>query len=146
MTKKMKFVVNAETEGFALHAKTGKHELVLDESERMGGGDTGPNPMQTALTALASCENVTANAVAKEMDFDLKGLTFQVTGTFDPRGFMGDSSVRPYFEEVDVDVEVETTESEERIKELQAQVEARCPIYTMFNAADVKMNDNWVKA
>lgn len=146
MAKKMKFVVNAETEGFALHAKTGNHELVLDESEMMGGKDTGPNPMQTALVALASCENVTANAVAREMDFDLQGLTFQVTGSFDPRGFMGDSSVRPYFEEVNVDVQVETTESDDRIKELRAQVEARCPIYTMFHAAEVKMNDNWVKA
>ena len=67
--------------------------------------------MQTALATLASCENVTANAVAEE-----------------------------------VDVKVETTESDERIKELQAQVEARFPVYTLFNAADVKMNDNWVNA
>lgn len=146
MANKMKFVVNAETEGFALHAKTGQHELVLDESEMMGGGNTGPNPMQTALTALASCENVTANVVAKEMDFDLEDLNFKVSGTFDPRGFMGDSSVRAYFEEVTVDVKVTTSESDERIKELQAQVEARCPIYTLFNAANVKMNDNWMKA
>lgn len=80
------------------------------------------------------------------MDFDLQGLTFQVTGAFDTRGFMGDSSVRPYFEEVSVDVQVKTTESDERIKELQEQVETRCPIYTLFYAAGVKMNDNWVKA
>lgn len=45
MAKKMKFVINAETEGFSLQAKTGNHELVLDESKMMGGGDTGPNPM-----------------------------------------------------------------------------------------------------
>lgn len=36
---------------------------------------------------------------------------------------MGDSFIRPYFE--DMDVKVKTTESDERIKELQAQVGAR---------------------
>ncbi|MDZ7836126.1 MAG: OsmC family protein [Alkalibacterium sp.] len=93
MNNKMKFAVNAESDGFALTAKAGKHELVLDESEKLGGKDTGPNPMQTALAALVSCENVTANMAAREMGFDLKGLSINVSGSFDPRGFMGDASV-----------------------------------------------------
>lgn len=143
---KMKFVVNAETDGFALTAKTGKHELVLDESEQLGGNNTGPNPMQTALAALVSCENVTANMAAREMDFDLQKLTFTVSGEFDPRGFMGDPDVQPYFEEVVVNVKVETSEDDERIKQLEEQVEARCPIYTLFKAAGVKLTNNWEKA
>lgn len=146
MNNKMKFTVNAKTEGFALTAKAGKHELVLDESEQLGGKNTGPNPMQTALAALVSCENVTANMAAREMNFDLKGLTINVSGSFDPRGFMGDASVQPYFEEVTINVKVDTTESVERIQAIKEQVEARCPIYTLFKAAGVKMNDNWVKA
>lgn len=143
---KMKFVVNAETDGFALTAKTGKHELVLDESEQLGGNNTGPNPMQTALAALASCENVTANMVAREMNFDLQKLTFSISGEFDPRGFMGEPNVQPYFEEVVIDVKVDTSESDERIKKLEQQVEARCPIYTLFKAAGVNLTNNWKKA
>ncbi|TVP90254.1 OsmC family protein [Alkalibacterium sp.] len=143
---KMKFVVNAETDGFALTAKAGKHELVLDESEQLGGKNTGPNPMQTALAALVSCENVTANMAAREMDFDLKKMTFTVSGEFDPRGFMGDANVQPYFEEVVVDVKVETSESDERIQLLEEQVAARCPIFTLFKAAGVNLTNNWVKA
>lgn len=143
---KMKFVVNAETDGFALTAKAGKHELVLDESEQLGGNNTGPNPMQTALAALVSCENVTANMAAREMDFDLQKLTFSVSGEFDPRGFMGEPDVQPYFEEVVVNVKVETSEDDDRIKLLEEQVEARCPIYTLFKAAGVKLTNNWVKA
>ena len=102
--------------------------------------------MQTALAALVSCENVTANMAAREMDFDLKCLTINVSGTFDPRGFMGDASVQPYFEEVTINVKVDTSESDERIQLIKEQVEARCPIYTLFKAAGVKMNDTWVKA
>lgn len=146
MNNKMKFTVNAQTDGFALTAKAGKHELVLDESETLGGNNTGPNPMQTALAALVSCENVTANIAAREMGFDLKGMTINISGTFDPRGFMGDPSVQPYFEEVTINVKVDTTESVERIQAIKEKVEGRCPIYTLFKAAGVKMNDNWVKA
>ncbi|SDB82664.1 Uncharacterized OsmC-related protein [Pelagirhabdus alkalitolerans] len=144
--QKMKFNVKAENEGLAITAKTGKHEVVLDEGSQMGGKDSGPNPMQNTLASLSSCENVTAHIAAKEMKFDLQGLSFDISGSFDPRGFMGDPNVRPYFEEVTVNVKVTTSESDERIKELQEKVESRCPVYTMFKAAGVEMNDTWTKA
>lgn len=144
--QKMTFKVSAENEKLAITAKTGKHTIVLDEGAQMGGKDSGPNPMQNTLASLASCENVTAHVAAREMSFDLQGLSFDISGSFDPRGFMGDASVRPYFEEVTVAVTVTTSESEARIKELQEQVESRCPVYTMFKAAGVTMNDTWSKA
>src|SRR5699024_7589648 len=59
------------------------------------------------LIALAGCENVVAHAVAKEMAFDLQGLTFDISGEFDPRGFMGDPNVRTYFETVTINVKRE---------------------------------------
>lgn len=144
--KKMTFNVSAVNEGLAVKAKTGNHEIILDEGTHVGGLDSGPNPMQNLLASLAACENVVAHMAAKEMTFDLQGLTFNVSGSFDPRGFMGDLSVRPYFEEITVDVIVKTNESDARIKELQDIVEARCPVHTMMKAADVKMIDSWVKA
>ncbi|MBM7540987.1 OsmC family protein [Amphibacillus cookii] len=144
--QKMKFNVKAENQGLAITAKAGKHQIVLDEGAQMGGKDTGPNPMQNVLASLASCENVTAHVVAKEIGFDLQALSFNITGVFDPRGFMGDHSVRPYFEEVTVEVKVTTTEPPERIAALQAEVESRCPVYTLLKAADVKLKDKWESA
>ncbi|MBB5173010.1 OsmC family protein [Texcoconibacillus texcoconensis] len=144
--QKMKMAVKATNEGMKVNAKAGKHSLIIDEGSQMGGTDQGPNPMQTLLSALAACENVTAHAVAREINFDLQGLSFDVRGEFDPRGFMGDESVRTYFETVDVKVKVETSESEERIRELQELVEKRCPVYGTFKAANVTMNDEWTKA
>src|SRR5690625_2793102 len=98
------------------------------------------------LTALAGCGNVVAHMVAKEMDFDLQGLTFKASGEFDPRGFMGEPGVRTYFEAVTVDVELETSESEERIQELQKQVESLIPVYVTFFASDVDMKVTWKKS
>ncbi|GGM27688.1 hypothetical protein GCM10011351_11930 [Paraliobacillus quinghaiensis] len=144
--QKMKFNVKAQSEGVTVKAQAGKHEVVLDESAQMGGKDLGPNPLQNILVSLASCENVTGHIVAREMKFDLQGLSFNVTGEFDPRGFMGDPEVCPYFETVTVEATVTTSESEERIKELKEKVEARCPVYTMLKGANVEMIDNWTKA
>lgn len=102
--------------------------------------------MGTLLSALAGCENVIANMVAKEMDFDLQGIEFDIRGEFDPRGLMGEAGIRPYFEKVTVEAKVKTNESEERIQELQEITDSRCPVYTTLKAAGVEMVPHWVKA
>ncbi|MCT8139311.1 OsmC family protein [Anaerobacillus sp. CMMVII] len=146
MANKMTLLVNAKTEGITVTNKAGKHEFIIDEGKQMGGQDLGPNPLQSVLGALAACENVTARVVAREMNFDLQDLSFKIKGQFDPRGFMGDPSVRPYFETITVEATVTTGETEERIKELQEKVESRCPVYTMLKAANVQLEDQWNKA
>lgn len=144
--RKMNMQVVGNSEGMKSVVRAGKHEIIVDEAEQMGGNNEGANPLQYMLTALAGCGNVVAHMIAKEMEFDLQGLTFKAKGEFDPRGFMGDPNVRTYFETVTVDVKVKTSESEERIKELQKQVESRCPVYGTFFAADIKMKGTWTKA
>lgn len=146
MANKMNLLVKATTEGITVKAKAGKHEFIIDEGAQMGGQDLGPNPLQSVLGSLAACENVTARFVAREMDFDLQDISFTMKGQFDPRGFMGDPTVRPYFESVTIEAVVTTSESDERVKELQHKVEARCPVYTMLKAADVQLHDTWKKA
>lgn len=144
--QKMKMKVSGENEGLKSIVKAGKHEVIVDEAPQMGGKNEGPNPLQYMLSALVGCGNVVAHLVAKEMEFDLQGLTFEASGEFDPRGFMGDPNVRTYFETVTVNVKVKTSESEERIKELQEKVEARCPVYGTFKAANIEMKGAWTKA
>src|SRR5699024_12780751 len=101
------------------------------------------NPIHYMQTALVGCCNYVAHAVAKEIDFDLQDLSIDVSGQFDPRGFIGDPDVRTYFKTVTLNVDVKTTESEERLEELKKQVEARCPVYGTFKAANVTMKGSW---
>lgn len=138
---KIEFMVRASGKGTATTANTGKHDIVIDASQ-----ETGPNPLETLLSTLAACENGTAHAVAEEMYFDLQGIAFKINGEVDSRGVMGDPNVRPYFEKVEIEAVVQTTESEERLNELQQVVESRCPLYGIFKAANVQMVDRWVKA
>jgi putative redox protein len=138
--------ITAVSEGMQTKATSKQHTMIIDEPQNMGGKDEGPNPLATLLGALAGCENVVANIVAKEMNFDLQGIEFDIRGDFDPRGFMGDPNVRPYFEKVTIQAKVKTSETEARIKELQEKTDLRCPVFTTLKAAGVEMITNWVKA
>jgi putative redox protein len=138
--------INGTSENMQSVLKAGNHTITIDEPPAMGGQDTGPDPLATLLASLAGCENVIANLVAKEIEFNLDGIEFEIKGILDPRGLMGDPNVQPYFEKVTINAKVKTTESEERIKELQEKTDARCPVYTTFKAAGIELEPNWTKA
>lgn len=138
--------IKAVSKGMYTEGNSHDHKVIIDEPQNMGGTDQGANPLATLLISLTGCENAIANFVAKEIDFDLKGIEFEVRGDIDPRGMMGDETVRPYFKKITVDAKVNTSETEARVQELQKIVDARCPIYTTMVAADVEMVANWSKA
>ncbi|MGD7045806.1 OsmC family protein [Jeotgalibacillus proteolyticus] len=143
---KMNEKITAISKGMYTEGKSHEHTVVIDEPASMGGTNEGANPLATLLVSLAGCENAIANFVAKEMEFDLQGIDFEVQGELDSRGMMGDEEVRPYFQKITVHASVHTSESEERLKELQEKVDKRCPVYTTMVAADVEMVPKWIKA
>ncbi|WP_347861483.1 OsmC family protein [Salimicrobium sp. PL1-032A] len=143
---KMKEQITAVSKGMNTTGEAQGHKVVIDEPAKAGGTDEGANPLATLLVSLAGCENAIANFVAKEMDFDLRGIEFEINGELDPRGMMGNKEVRPYFQTINVNATVTTSETEERLKELQEKVDQRCPVYQTLIAADVEMNPEWVKA
>jgi putative redox protein len=142
--------LTVKTNGLSKKMKTqltaGEHCFTIDEPESFGGSNQGPDPLSTLLGALVSCENVIANFVAKEIDFDLQGIEYEVTGELDLRGLMGDNSVRTYFEWVKIEAKLTTTENEDRIQELRELSDARCPIFQTLKAAGVDINSHWTKA
>lgn len=75
----------------------GNHNLVLDEPESAGGTDKGPNPVETALSALASC-----TAMTVKMYLQHKGWSH------------GDIKVNIYFENMRVSKETELSEEEQQ--------------------------------
>jgi putative redox protein len=146
MATKTKIHITGETNGLQTVVKAGKHTVIVDEPVAMGGKDEGADPLSTLLSALAGCENVIAHLVAKEINFDLQGIEFDITGILDPRGFMGDPNVKPYFEKVMINAKVKTSETQERVDELQKITDARCPVFTTLKAAGIELEVNWQKA
>ncbi|MBN9655606.1 OsmC family protein [Halobacillus sp. GSS1] len=141
-----KVAITSKSQGMKSEIEAGKHSLTIDEPKQMGGTDEGADPLATLLGSLAGCETVVANMVAKEMNFDLQSISFDINGTLDMRGLMGTADVKPYFDTVNIKAEVETSEPQERIEELQEIVDQRCPVFTTLKAAGVTLNVDWQKA
>jgi uncharacterized OsmC-like protein len=113
--------------------QTGEHTFKVDEPLMLGGTDTGPNPFQYALGALASCLGITYCYWGAQLGIPFDALTVRVEGDADIRGFWGfDDTVRPGFSAVRASVIVTGQESDERYAELAAAVEKHSPVLDVF--------------
>jgi uncharacterized OsmC-like protein len=119
--------------------------LVLDEPSAHGGGGEGPSPLQAVLGALCGCEAVTFHRTAKDVGFAYDSLDFEASFTIDIRGAQGDRSVRPHFQTVRVRAVVATEESEERLRAVVEETEARCPVFNLLCDAKVDLQMQWVR-
>lgn len=125
---------------------TGEHgSFVTDEPIAHGGTGDGPSPLQAVLGALCGCESVTFNRTAAEMGFAYDSLDFEAAFTIDIRGRKGDRTVRPHFQSVRVRAVVTTDESEERLREVIEETEARCPVMNLIVDAKVDLQIEWVR-
>jgi len=120
--------------------------FATDEPVAHGGTGEGPSPLQTVLGALCGCESITFNRTATEMDFSYEGISFAAQFTIDIRGRLGVRGVTQHFQTVRVEATVTTTESEERLAEVVAETEARCPVFNLINDAGVKLEVRWIRA
>jgi len=123
----------------------GAGEVITDEPSAHGGTGTAPSPLQTVVAALCGCEGVTFNRTAAEYGFAYDGLTFDAEYTLDIRGRSGDRTVRPFFQTVRVEVRVRTDEPVDRLTEVVAETEARCPVYNLIEAAGVAIEVTWIR-
>ncbi len=118
--------------------------MVTDEPIAHGGTGEGPSPLQAVLGALCGCESVTFNRTAAEMDFAYDGIDFEGEFTIDIRGRLGVRGVTQHFQTVRVQATVYTAESEERLRAVITETEARCPVYNLISDAGVKLEMLWV--
>lgn len=124
----------------------GEHgTFVTDEPVAHGGSGDGPSPLQAVLGALCGCESVTFNRTAAESGFAYEGIDFEAAFTIDIRGRLGNRDVRPHCQTVKVQATVTTTETEERLREVVEESEARCPVLNLVKDAGVDARIVWVR-
>lgn len=101
----------------------------IDEPERLGGTNAGPNPIECLLGSLAGCLNVIGHLVAKEMGFEIQSMQMRLEGNLDPLVYLGKKSgIRSGFKEIRVAIDIESTASPEVLREWTKETEARCPV------------------
>jgi uncharacterized OsmC-like protein len=119
--------------------------VYTDEPDTLGGTNTAPSPLETALVALVGCDGVIIHGVANAMKFDYAGVDLRCESQIDVRGPKGVPGIRPYFETLTLEIVVYTDETQERLEKLAKNVEFRCPVMNLFVAAEVKMDVSWTR-
>lgn len=137
--------IQANGTGKRTDVATKSHSFIIDEPISMGGTNVGATPLEYLLGALAGCEEVIAQGVAKKLNFELRGLEFDVEGVLDPRGLAGEPGIQPYFQKVTTIARVQTSETPERIQQLREAVDKQCPVFTLIQAAGVEIETQWEK-
>ncbi len=109
--------------------KARQFEIIVDEPADLGGTDMGPNPVEYVLASLAGCLNVMAHLVAKEMDFELRGVEIDLWGDLNPARLFGQSfEQRAGYKEIGVYIKPDCDVDDATLEKWVKAVEERCPV------------------
>jgi uncharacterized OsmC-like protein len=111
-------------------------EFVLDAGEPaiLLGTDTGPNPAEFLLHALAACLTTAIVYVAAARKVRLTKVESTIEGDMDVQGTLGLSDdYRNGFEQIRISFHVEGDAPEEKLQEIVARAQARSAVFDMVS-------------
>jgi putative redox protein len=73
--------------GYRCTVATRQFVIRIDEPEKAGGEDTGPQPSEVFLASLAGCFTLALYHEAKKRNIELSDITVRATGTYEGPGF-----------------------------------------------------------
>jgi uncharacterized OsmC-like protein len=107
-------------------------ELDAGEPAILLGTDTGPNPAEHLLHALAACLTTSIVYVAAARKVELTSVESTLTGDMDVRGALGvDPEPRNGFERIGVSFRVSGNAPEEKLREVVERAKKRSAVYDM---------------
>jgi uncharacterized OsmC-like protein len=113
---------------------TRSEEFVIDAGEPaiLLGSDTGPNPAEHLLHALAACLTTSIVYVAAARKVELISVESVLTGDMDVRGALGvDDEPRNGFERISVAFRVIGNAPQEKLREVVERAQKRSAVYDM---------------
>lgn len=121
------------TGSVATEITAGRHRFLVDEPAALAGDDVAASPVEFALGALISCQVVVYRLYAQALGIVLDDVEIDAEGDLDVRKLFGiDESGRAGFSAVRLNVKLTGPETAERYAELQAAVDAHCPVLDLF--------------
>ena len=118
-----------QTDGFRSEVTIRQFTVPVDEPAALGGSDSAPNPVELVLAALASCQEITYRLYADALGIPLNGVTVELEGDIDLRGFFAvDPEVRPGYQEIVATVTLDSPAPAEDLRRLKETVDTHCPV------------------
>lgn len=142
------FVVHASGTGVAqqIDVPGSPHAFETDAYPAFGGKDAAPSPLLYLLGSLSSCNQVTAQLVAKDLGITLGRFTFEVQGDLDTAVFVGGVDGNANFDRVEVTATVESDATAEQFARLQDETDRRCPVSQLFRRSGLEFVTDWRQA
>ena len=119
------------------------HTFASDTYPAFGGEDAAPSPLSYTLGALTSCNQISAQLVAKDLGVRLGEFTFSARGDFDPSVFVGGAQGNANFDAVTVEASVQTDADEDTFATLVSELERRCPVTQLFKRSGLDYTSTW---
>lgn len=110
------------------------HAFAVDNGEPqvLLGADTGPNPAEQLLNALAACLTTTLVYVASARKVELASVESTLEGEMDVRGCLGiDDAYRNGFTKIRVGFRVSGDATEEQLRDVVERAKARSAVFDM---------------
>jgi putative redox protein len=124
-----------QVDGLRSETQIRQFSLTVDEPPTLGGTDTGPNPVELVLAALATCQEITYRAYATALGIPLDGVSVKLEGSLDLRGFFAvKDDVRAGFNQVRGVVNLKSSAPAADLAKLKEAVDAHCPVLDILRA------------
>jgi uncharacterized OsmC-like protein len=118
-----------QVEGLRSETKIRQFAVTVDEPPSLGGTDTGPNPVELVLAALAT------RAYATALGIPLESVSVKLEGTLDLRGFFAvKDGVRAGFNDVRGVVNLKSSAPAAELAKLKEVVDGHCPVLDILRA------------
>lgn len=119
------------------------HVFQADTYPAFGGADAAPSPLAYTLGALTSCQQITAQIVAKDLGVTLGEFTFSARGDLDPSVMVAGVEGNSNFDAVTVTVSVTTDADDATFGKLVSEMERRCPVTQLFKRSGLDFTSTW---
>jgi uncharacterized OsmC-like protein len=114
--------------------------LPSDEPVGIGGGDTGPNPVEQVLAALGNCLAVGYAANASVAGIEIQSLTIELEGDIDMHAFLGLGEGNAGYESIRAKVDLQSNATPEQLQELHEKVVGSSPVgHTLARAVPLEI-------
>ena len=127
-------VESRQVEGLKSTVRTRSFTIEVDEPPTLAGTDLAASPVEYALAALATCQEITYRLHADALGVPLDGIAVSLEGDIDLRGFFGsDASIRPGFLGIRGTVTLDSPASAEELERLRTYVNSVCPVLDLIS-------------
>jgi len=121
--------------GYTTDIMAGKHGMIADESEELGGADFGPSPYEMLNGALGACTAMTLQMYARRKKWDLKEVKVHLSFTRSYKDDCEHCDVNDRRLEVfDREIEISGNLDETQVSRL-LEIANKCPVHRTLEAS-----------